>query len=379
MQFKAFDSLSEISAEPWNTLTCPDFPFADHAYLSALETSLSVGGDSGWKPIYLTLWDGSALRGALFVYLKDNSYGEYIFDWAWLRAFHDNGIPYFPKVVAAVPFTPATGPKLLVHPEADAPTVRRRLIEEALRLTEASRSSSLHFLFASAEELPEFSRAGLLLRHSYQFHWTNRGYARFEDFLGALKSRKRKQILVEREQVAESGVSVEVIEGDALKVEHARLMYRFYLTTIEKMGAIAYLTPLFFETVFAEMRGAIVLMLAKRDGEWIAGALNYRKGGALFGRYWGCSQEVRGLHFELCYYQGIEYAIARGLRLFEAGAQGEHKLARGFLPQLTYSAHWIEQPAFRSAIANFVEQEKAGIAELFQEYGPHAPYRDGVS
>jgi predicted N-acyltransferase len=156
-------------------------------------------------------------------------------------------------------------------------------------------------------------------------------------------------------------------------------MYRFYLTTIEKMGAIAYLTPLFFETVFAEMRGAIVLMLAKRDGEWIAGALNYRKGGALFGRYWGCSQEVRGLHFELCYYQGIEYAIARGLRLFEAGAQGEHKLARGFLPQLTYSAHWIEQPAFRSAIANFVEQEKAGIAELFQEYGPHAPYRDGVS
>jgi predicted N-acyltransferase len=375
LEVRASGSLAEVPAEAWDALAPAHFPFADHAYLSALETSGSVGEGTGWKPIYWTCWLGRELVGALYAYLKRDSYGEYIFDWAWLRAYQQAGVPYFPKLVAAVPFTPATGPKILVHPLADAAAVRARLIEAMRRAAGESRASSIHLLFLTPEEASSFGGPDWLLRHSYQFHWRNRSYRDFGSFLGALKSRKRTQILAEREQVARSGISIEVVEGDRVTGDHARAMYRFYLSTIEKMGAIAYLTPAFFDTVFDRMRGAIVLMLARSGGRPVAGALNYRKGDALFGRYWGCTEEIRGLHFELCYYQGIEYAIARGLRLFEAGAQGEHKLARGFLPALTYSAHWIHHPVFREAIADYIGREKAAIAEAFEAYAAQSPFR----
>ena len=375
MNFKVLGSLAEVSAAAWNALTPPDFPCADHAYLSALETSGSVGENTGWAPAHLTAWEGDRLVGAAPTYLKTDSYGEYIFDWGWARAFLANGVPYYPKLVSAIPFTPATGAKLMVAAEADAQAVRDGLVALATEITRQTKASSAHFLFAVPEELPAFQRGEYLVRHSYQYHWINRGYGDFAGFLDAFKNRKRKQIVREREWLSQSEVTIECLEGDALRPEHARAMYAFYSSTIEKMGAIGYLTPQFFETVFREMKHAIVLMWASVGGEPVAAALNYRKGAALFGRYWGSSEHYRNLHFELCYYRGIEYAIAHGLRLFEAGAQGEHKIARGFEPRLTYSAHWIGHPAFRAAIADFVEREKTGIAGLFEETASHLPFR----
>ncbi len=374
MQIELNSQITFVPQSDWDRMGSENFPFADYDYLHALETSGSVGGQTGWSPLYLAALSNTKRVGATYLYAKAQSYGEYIFDWGWAEAYQRHGVPYYPKLVSAVPFTPATGPKLLLDPETDRPAVAQALIAAAVQTVEKADASSLHWLFLPKEELAFFEAAGFLLRQSYQYHWHNAGYVRFEDFLAALKPRKRKQIVREREQLKGTGLRFRSLTGEAITPSHAKLFYGFYLSTIGKRQAYPYLTEAFFTTVFATMRDRIVLFVAEEGSEIQAGSLCYFKGDTLFGRYWGAAREVRNLHFELCYYQPIEWAIRQGLKRFEAGAQGEHKLARGFVPTLTYSAHWIRHPAFRDAIEAFIEKEKLGIAEMFEQEKAHSPF-----
>ncbi|MEC8542442.1 MAG: GNAT family N-acetyltransferase, partial [SAR324 cluster bacterium] len=348
----------------------------EYDYLLALEEGHCVGIEPGWEPRYLTLWEGKQLQAACYLYRKTNSNGEYIFDWDWANAYQRYGQRYFPKLTSAVPFTPATGPKLLVAADASNPReLQRQLLASALELAQQEGCSSLHFLFIPAEEREIYEAAGLLLRHSFQFHWQNQGYVSFEDFLSRLRSKRRKEILRERRQVQEQGLEIILLRGEEIEPKLCRVMYDFYLTTIDRKWAMPYLSYEFFQYIFTHFRDQLVLALARKQGRWVAGTINYHKGPHLFGRYWGCRQDFRSLHFELCYYLLIEYAIEQGVQRFEAGAQGAHKIQRGFLPNLTYSAHWIAHPAFHRAIGEFIEEEKRSIQSNIEENPELSPYR----
>lgn len=358
----------------WGQLLTPDFPFNDYDFLSSLESSGTLKPESGWLPKYLVLRQSGKLEAAACHYQKTNSYGEYIFDWAWADAFQRYGIPYYPKIIGSSPFTPATGPKILVRNSAEKSKFAAALIKAAITLTKENGCSSLHYLFIEENEVPIFEKLGFVIRHSYQYHWHNIGYDHFADFLAALKPKKRKQIQRERTQLATAGLTFKALSGQELCPEHADFFFRLYLSTIEKMQAIPYLNQDFFQQVFDKMRDQIVFMIAEENKVPIAGALYFTKGKHLYGRYWGTLKEVRNLHFELCYYQPIEWCISRQLTLFEAGAQGEHKLARGFIPKLTFSAHLIMHPGFSEAIAGFIEDEKLSIKKYFAELAEHTPY-----
>ncbi len=375
-RLSSIERMDASSISAWRALEPRDFPFFDFEFLRALERSHSVGRKSGWSPVYLLCKDSGNVVGALCLYLKTDSYGEYIFDWDWATAYRQHGLRYYPKLVSAVPFTPATGPKLLAHPGADHQEVTHALLEEARRLGDEAGVSSSHALFVPEEELEEFAGRGFAVRHSLQFHWRNRGYDSFPDYLAALTSKRRRQISRERRQLEGEGLTIERLTGEDLEPEHAALMYHFYLSTLDGKWGVPYLTEEFFTEVFQTMSDRILLVLA-RDGRGvpIAGTLNFFKGRNLYGRYWGAAEERRNLHFELCYYQTIEFAIEKGLKLFEAGAQGEHKLARGFLPSLTYSAHDIRHPQFRRAIEEYIEEEKDLLAGAMTHYSHHDPYR----
>jgi len=377
MKVERLFSIEGVDEVAWRALEPPDFPFFDFEFLRALERSGSIGGASGWSPIYIVCKDKGRILGTLCLYLKTNSYGEYIFDWGWARAYRQHGLPYYPKLVAAVPFTPATGPKLLVRPNADRVEVTHALLDAAQELGEERRVSSSHALFLPEEELEEFEERGFAVRHSLQFHWRNRGYDAFSDYLDALEGKRRRQVTRERRQLRDEGLEIERLTGEALSSEHAAMMYRFYASTLDRKRGVPYLTRSFFDEVFRRMGDRILLVLARdaEAGRPVAGALNFFKGQTLYGRYWGASEERRNLHFELCYYQAIEFAIERRLALFEAGAQGEHKLARGFLPSLTYSAHAIHHPGFRRAIERYIAEEKEMLAEDVAMYNRHAPYK----
>ena len=373
---QVFHSLREVPPESWNRLIGDAFPFAEYDYLLALEEGQCVGIEPGWEPRYLTLWEGKQLQAACYLYRKTNSNGEYIFDWDWANAYQRYGQRYFPKLTSAVPFTPATGPKLLVAADASNPRrIQQQLLASALELAQQEGCSSLHFLFTPAEEREIYEAAGLLLRHSFQFHWQNQGYVSFEDFLSRLRSKRRKEILRERRQVQEQGLEVILLRGEEIEPKLCRVMYDFYLTTIDRKWAMPYLSYEFFQYIFTHFRDQLVLALARKQGRWVAGTINYHKGPHLFGRYWGCRQDFRSLHFELCYYRLIEYAIEQGVQRFEAGAQGAHKIQRGFLPNLTYSAHWIAHPAFHRAIGEFIEEEKRSIQNNIEENPELSPYR----
>jgi predicted N-acyltransferase len=383
MRVERLSGIEHIDEAAWRALEPQDFPFFDLEFLRALERSGSVGGASGWSPVYLVCKHGERLLGALCLFLKTDSYGEYIFDWAWAEAYREHGLPYYPKLVAAVPFTPATGPKLLVRPDADEvdrAAVTRALLDAARELGDEFRVSSSHALFLPEEELGEFARRGFAVRHSLQFHWHNRGYGAFSDYLNALTSKRRRQISRERRQLEGEGLQIEHLTGEALSAapaKYAALMYRFYLSTLDNKWGFPYLNEAFFAEIFRTMDDRTLLVLARDEttGRPVAGALNFFKDRALYGRYWGTAEQRRNLHFELCYYQAIEFAIERGLRLFEAGAQGEHKLARGFLPSLTYSAHEIRHPAFKRAIERYIEEEKDMLNDTMKAYAHHDPYK----
>ncbi|MDN5697491.1 MAG: GNAT family N-acetyltransferase, partial [Rubrobacter sp.] len=326
-------SIEDVKPGLWRAVEPVDFPFFDLEFLGALERSGSVGRGSGWRPVYLVCEDGDGGAGALCLYVKTDRYGEYIFEWEWAHAYHEHGVAYYPKLVSAVPFTPATGPKLLVRPGADSGAVRRALLDEAARLGDELRVSSTHALFIPERETHDFAGRGYEVRHSLQFHWRNPGYETFSDYLQALVSKRRRQVSRERGQLDE-GITIERLTGEDLTPDHSAMMYSFYLQTLDRKWGMPYLNEAFFEEVFRTMKDRILLVLARDEGGFpIAGALNFFKGGTLFGRYWGAVEDRRNLHFELCYYQAIQFAIERGMGLFEAGAQGEHEHARGFLPQ----------------------------------------------
>jgi uncharacterized protein len=379
MRVERFFGLEHAGERAWRTVEPPEFPFFDFEFLVALERSGSVGGASGWSPVYLVCSDEERVLGAMCLYLKTDSYGEYIFDWEWAHAYHEHGLSYYPKLTSAAPFTPATGPKLL-FPEDVEPGEKTRvsdaLLDDLGRLGDELRVSSSHALFLPEREVPVFEGRGFAVRHSLQFHWRNRGHESFSGYLDALQSKRRRQISRERRQLEGEGLRIERLTGEDLRPEHASAMYAFYMNTADRKWGMPYLNEAFFEEVFETMKERILFVLARDElGYPIAGTLSFFKGENLFGRYWGAVEERRNLHFELCYYQAIEFAIERKLRLFEAGAQGEHKLARGFLPTLTYSAHQIRHPAFRRAIEQYIAEERKVIARNVKFYERHDPYK----
>jgi len=372
------ETIHELTPKEWDALIGEHNPFVEHRFLAALEDSGSLGSRSGWMPTYLVVRDAAgSLRAAAPTYLRSNSYGEYIFDWAWARACSNSGLAYYPKVTAAVPFTPATGPRLLVHPQEDASAMRAVLGRAALSLAQQSECSSVHWLFCSEEEARDLQKHGYLVRQTFQYHWHNRGWSDFAAFLADLTRKRRGEITRERRRLRDAGVDVVLLRGEDLKMSHWQALHSFYRDTTAKMGGIAYLEPAFFlEHAPALLAERAVAVLARRDGEWIAGSLSFERGKHLYGRYWGCREEVAGLHFELCYHQLIEYAISQGMTRFEAGAQGDHKVRRGLLPSSTWSAHYLAHPGLREAVREHLEYEQNEVARQMQWLRERGPYKD---
>ncbi len=369
------ERIGDIPAADWDSLAGPDNPFVSHAFLRILEESGSVGPKTGWEPRHLTARDPAGrLVGAVPLYLKGHSYGEYVFDHAWANAWERAGGSYYPKLQAAVPFTPVTGPRLLTAP--DSPPGTAEAMVGALRSIAADNGlSSVHVTFPTEAEYALFGRLGWLQRIGTQFHWENRGYAGFDDFLAAFSSRKRKAVKKERREVAESGVELLTLSGADLKPEHWDAFHRFYTATSDRKWGWAYLTEAFFHRLGETMPERVVLVMARDGGRWVAGALNLLGTDTLYGRNWGCVGDYRFLHFEACYYRAIDFAIERGLKRVEAGAQGEHKIQRGYLPVPTYSAHWIPNPGFRRAVADFLEREREAMAEEMRLLAEESPFR----
>jgi predicted N-acyltransferase len=370
--------IASIDPVAWDALAGDDDPFIEHAFLDSLEQSGSVGGDSGWVPLHVAVRDRGRLVGALPLYLKLHSYGEYIFDWRWASAAERAGLRYYPKLVSMVPLTPATGTRVLVAEDADRPAVVNALVQGALAARKRLDASSVHFLFVNAQERELLcAAADLMPRESIQFHWHNDGFASFDDYLDRFRSQLRKQVRRERRQVEQSGLEVRVLEGPELGEREWKALLTFYLDTCAKRGSGPYLTPRFFELIRQSHAARVVAVLAYRAGKPIAGTLNFQKGKHLYGRYWGCSEDHPSLHFECCYYRLIERAITQGLSRFEAGAQGEHKLRRGLLPATIHSAHYIEHRGLRQALAEYLPREAEAIREEMAQLGMHGPFKRG--
>ncbi len=375
---RVLGGIGEVAAAAWDACAGGDNPFVSHAFLSALEDSGSATPETGWAPRHLVVEDaGGAIVGAAPAYLKSHSYGEYVFDHAWANAFERAGGSYYPKLQVAVPFTPVTGPRLMVRAGADPATVRRALVAGCVALARRAGVSSLHVTFPTEAEWRELGEAGFLLRTDRQFHWSNRGYRSFDDFLAQLASRKRKAVRRERRAALAEGLTVETLTGAAITPAHWDAFHRCYVATSERKWGHPYLNRAFFEMLGEEMADRVVLVMAANRGRTIAGALNLVGGDTLFGRNWGALERHAFLHFELCYYRAIEYAIERGLSRVEAGVQGPHKIARGYLPKITYSAHWIGHKGLRDAIADYLDHERPAIDAEVEALGDHAPFRKG--
>ncbi|MFD3188699.1 GNAT family N-acetyltransferase [Sedimentitalea sp. HM32M-2] len=373
-------ALSQIAAADWDACACPEAagggrpvdPFTTYRFLSALEQSGSVGPGTGWQPQYLTAHLEGRMIGCAPMYLKSHSQGEYIFDHNWAHAYERAGGRYYPKLQIAVPFTPATGRRLLVRAGIED-LARSALLQGALQLATDNGLSSLHVTFCTAAEAEAGARLGLMARTTQQFHWVNRSYADFDGFLSTLSARKRKNIRKERARAQAFGGDIHVLTGDDIRSEHWEAFWAFYQDTGARKWGSPYLTRRFFDLAQDSLRGDLALIMARRDGRWVAGALNVIGRDTLFGRYWGCVEHHPCLHFELCYYQAIDMAIALGLQRVEAGAQGEHKLARGYLPTPTHSLHWVADQGFSDAIARYLRAERDAVTdeiELLTEYGP---------
>ncbi len=372
---RVISSLGTIAAAEWNAVANPDAatynPFISHAFLWALEKSGSANAKSGWQASHLVLEENGKIVAACPCYLKSHSMGEYVFDHGWADAFHRAGGQYYPKLQVSVPFTPATGPRLLAPTEH----LKKQLGAELLKLCKTSHASSIHVTFATQQDEVGFQNAAWLPRNDIQFHWHNAGYKSFDDFLAALSSSKRKNIRKEREAVKANGITFQLLTGKQLKPEHWDYFYEFYMDTGNRKWGQPYLTRKFFTLLQDTMTNEILLILAERNGAIIAGALNFIGGNTLYGRNWGCVENHPFLHFETCYYQAIDFAIARGLSTVEAGAQGEHKLARGYVPVKTQSFHHLAHPGLSRAVADYLEHERQAVAENQNELAAHAPFK----
>ncbi len=383
-------SLAEVNCEQWNALIDDDYPFLKHEFLLGLELSGCTTPNTGWTPQHIVQTSetaqlespnasaASVIVAAMPCYAKTHSYGEYIFDWSWADAYYRHGLEYYPKLSNAVPFTPATGPRLLVS-ETNRDQAYQALLSKAQQLCEEDGYSGWHSLFINEREAEYFeSHPDVVVRHSNQFHWRNHDYADFDAFLASLSSKKRKNIKRERRRITEQNIRYTWVTGADLNHEVMQTMYRFYSRTIQMYGAQSYLNRPFFEYLANHFADNTLVLLAHYEDQVIAGGLYFKSDNTLYGRYWGASHNFHSVHFETCYYQAIDWCIQNGYNRFEAGAQGEHKHARGLSPSRTYSAHWLLEPQFHNAIGEFIEQEQKHIAAYQQNIDRHSPYKREV-
>ncbi|MFN2426171.1 MAG: GNAT family N-acetyltransferase [Candidatus Binatia bacterium] len=385
------DSLADVDRATWNAMVGGDDPFIEHEFLLALEETGVVGHGTPWQPRHVTAWRGTQLVGAVPFYLRWDSYGEYIFDFGWAEAYERAGLRYYPKGVVAVPFTPVTGSRILLAPgivldaanaqAAGEPAVAAgrevagAMVESLMRLATTLELSGVHFLFPRRAEHDFLVSRGFLSRVTHQYHWENRGYRAFDDYLADLRSKKRKQVLHERAEVAAQGFRIDVIEGDDVREEHVDAIWRFYLATAGRKWSQPYLVRETFDALARTWKRRLVLVLARKGGRYVAGTFNVRGRDTLFGRYWGATAHFPSLHFECCYWTLIDYAITRGMGLVEAGAQGEHKFLRGFNARPTYSAHWIAHPGGERAIGDFLEHEREHNEAVIESYNRASPVK----
>ncbi len=365
MQVSFIESIADVDLRQWNGVAGTDYPFTRYEFLQALEISKATDRESGWQPQHALVYDGDELVAVMPLYLKYHSYGEYVFDWSWADAYQRHGFSYYPKILSAIPFTPATGPRLCIKPGQNADVIYPVMAEALLEHANAINASSIHILFPPAGAKQQFEQLKFKPRLGSQYHWFNEGFNNFDDFLDTFSSRKRKNLKKERRKVEQQNLQLEIIEGPNISPKIWQRFYYFYqLTYAKRSGHGGYLNQEFFELIATTMAEHIVLVLAydlNKEGEAIAGAINFKDSNTLYGRYWGCIVEYEFLHFEACYYQGIEYCIDKGLQRFDPGAQGEHKIQRGFTPIETWSNHWIAEPAFAAAIDDFIEQDNRSM------------------
>lgn len=375
LEIRHISQIADIPRKHWNAMVDPDNPFMRHEFLNALEQTGCVNRASGWQPHHLIAEADGELVGAMPAYFKYHSYGEYVFDWAWADAYERAGMRYYPKLLCSVPFTPVSGARLLSSERGRTMAVKEKMVKAMTDLAEQRELSSVHWLFTNEQDTEVLRNSELMMRQGSQFHWHNKDFSDFDAFLAEFSSKRRKNIKRERRRVAEQNITFENLSGQEITIGHWDTFFEFYLSTIESRGAIPYLTREFFEHIGASMDSSILLTLARLDGEYVAGALNLKGSKTLYGRYWGSNGVYENLHFETCYYQGIEYCIDNGLARFEAGAQGEHKLNRGLLPTPTWSAHWISHPGFQEAIEDFLDRERPGVDRYMQVLQSHSPFK----
>lgn len=369
------DEIAAIGRDEWNAVAGEDHPFLRHEFLLAAEQTGCVSENTGWLPCHLALRDDDGhLRAALPLYEKHDSWGEFVFDWAWANAYERAGLNYYPKLVSAVPFTPATSRRLLLRDRADTEAANR-LIRAAIDLARQRDCSSLHILFPAAQEVAALQEMGLKIRKDCQFHWHNRGYSDFEEFLNSFSSKKRKKVRRDRRHVVEAGIRFRRLTGEDLTPEVWRDIYPLISRTFMRRGSLPYFNLAFFEQISSSIPDKLLVILAEVSDEAIAAAVFFVGKDTLYGRYWGSTGHYNSLHFETCYYQGIDYCIEHGLSTFEPGTQGEHKISRGFLPTTTYSAHWLAQAAFFDAIGTYVAEEARHVDRYMDAVDEHSPYR----
>jgi len=373
IQVRLVQGIDKIDAAAWDSCAGADQPFLSYAFLFALEASGAATAETGWLPLHVVAEQDGEIIACAPMYLKSHSYGEYIFDWGWANAYERAGGQYYPKLQVAVPFTPVPGPRLLTKPGIDI--AKPALVQGLLSATSQVECSSLHITFCQEPEWRELGEAGMMRRTGVQYHWHNRGYQSFDDFLSVLKSSKRKMIKKERSKVLAQDLTLETLTGDAITPEIWDHFYPFYLSTVDKRWGSAYLTKPFFIRLGELMPERIVLVMARHNDRYVAGALNLLGNDTLYGRNWGCRKEFEFLHFEACYYAAIDFAIENGLARVEAGAQGQHKLHRGYEPVSTYSVHWIRDPRFRTAVDQFLEQERFEMERETEALRGLLPYR----
>lgn len=373
------DEIAAIGRDEWNAVAGEDHPFLSHEFLLAAEQTGCVSENTGWLPCHLALRDDDGhLRAALPLYEKHDSWGEFVFDWAWANAYERAGLNYYPKLVSAVPFTPATSRRLLLRDSADTEAANT-LIRAAIDLARQRDCSSLHILFPAAQEVATLQELGLKIRKDCQFHWHNRGYSDFEDFLNSFSSKKRKKVRRDRRHVVEAGIRFRRLTGEDLTPEVWRDIYPLISQTFMRRGSMPYFNLAFFEQISSSIPDKVLVILAEVSDETIAAAVFFVGKDTLYGRYWGSTGHYNSLHFETCYYQGIDYCIEHGLSTFEPGTQGEHKISRGFLPATTYSAHWLAQAAFFDAIGTYVAEEARHVDRYMDAVDEHSPYRKDTS
>jgi predicted N-acyltransferase len=378
MEILVTDNIASIKPEDWDGCATSESnglnPFCSHGFLSALEESGCVHANTGWYPQHIILQDDEGdIQGVMPLYLKSHSQGEYVFDHGWANAFEQAGGHYYPKLQSSIPFSPVTGPRLLT----DHKDHKSLLLEAAIMHAKSLGVSSLHFTFITENEIDVMTSQELLHRQDQQFHWQNNNYRSFGEFLSTLSSRKRKNILKERRTAIQNGIEIEQLQGHEIEDFHWDFYYEFYLNTANKKWGRPYLNREFFSVMHEKIKDSIILILAKREGNYIAGALNLRGNDTLYGRYWGASEYHKCLHFELCYYQAIDYAINKKIKKVEAGAQGDHKIARGYTPVATNSMHWIDNPSFKDAIKKFLVQERKAVEREIDYLSNFAPFKKG--